>query len=103
MSATTFVTVGNVALAAIAVAAANGTYNVFLVNVISSQILSVLGTHFGYVYKLQFSPCGCLLASCGSDGVIQLFKISGFTFYGFHFWSDLEYNKISQAKADLEV
>ena len=103
MSATALATAGNAALGAVAVSAANGTYGVFLVNAIRGEVLSVLGTHFGYVYKVQFSPCGRLLASCGADGVVQLFQIGGFSFYKMHFWADLELHGVAAARAELQT
>lgn len=66
------------AVGAAAVLCGSGVYNIILYNYCTGEPFFVLGTHFGYVYRLAFSADGQLLASVGGDGVCLLYDMRPF-------------------------
>lgn len=66
------------ALGACAVYCSSGVYNIILFNACTGSSVFILGTHFGYVYRMTFSEDGDYLATASSDGTALVFDVQPF-------------------------
>ncbi|CAL6011329.1 G-beta repeat-containing protein [Hexamita inflata] len=96
VSAVTSPSQGNIALGAAAVLCDSGEYNIVLYNIATGQLLCCLGTHYGYVYALKFSPDCRFLLSCSADGTISVYDVQAFVYYGFNYYKGKKQETINK-------
>ena len=89
--------VGNTALSAAAILCPSEEYNVLLFDGITGDLLCTLGTCYGYVYSLEFTRDGQFLLCGGADGLISIFDVRIFSYYGFHYYFGLPQQQANEA------
>lgn len=89
--------VGNIALSAAAILCPSDEYNILLFDGITGDLLCTLGTCYGYVYSLEFTKDGQFLLCGGADGMISVFDVRLFSYYGFHYYFGLTQQQANEA------